>query len=158
MESIRSVLTINYMHASRDYIRLRRLHINPSDRINKSPFLRTRIFFAGGGRNRLSHCGVRSSAALNIPRMLIHSRIASISYTKKTERTPFGIRSVLSMGYKKDIFCVLNKVSNSNAKSRHSRGYHQFRRNCISSMRSIVYHQAADRCTLKRDEIQPQRG
>ena len=53
-------------------------------------------------------------------------------------------------------FC--NKVSNSNAKSRHSRGYHQFRRNCISPTRSVVYHQAADRCTLKRDEIQPQRG
>ena len=35
------------------------------------------------------------------------------------------------------------------------RVYHQFRRNCISSTRSVVYHQAAGRCTLARDEIQP---
>ena len=42
--------------------------------------------------------------------------------------------------------------------SRQRRVYHQFRRNCISPTRSVVYHQAADRCTLKRDEIQPQRG
>ena len=27
-----------------------------------------------------------------------------------------------------------------------------------TSMRSIVYHQAADKCTLTRDEMQPQRG
>ena len=39
----------------------------------------------------------------------------------------------LSMGDKKDIFAFCNKVSNSNAKSRHSRGYHQFRRNCPST-------------------------
>ena len=28
----------------------------------------------------------------------------------------------------------------------------------ISSMRSIVYHQAAEKCTLARDEIQPRRA
>ena len=31
-------------------------------------------------------------------------------------------------------------------------------RNCISSTRSVVYHQAAGEYTLKRDEIQPRRG
>ena len=40
------------------------------------------------------------------------------------------------------------------SQSRRRRVYHQFRRNCISSMRSIVYHQAAGRCTLARDDIQ----
>ena len=34
------------------------------------------------------------------------------------------------------------------------RGYHQFRRNCISSKRSFVYHQAAGGYTLTRDEMQ----
>ena len=43
-------------------------------------------------------------------------------------------------------FC--NKVSNSNAKSRHSRGYHQFRRNCISPTRSVVYHHCEKKCSL----------
>jgi len=31
-------------------------------------------------------------------------------------------------------------------------------KHCISPTRSVVYHQAAGRCTLKRDEIQPRRG
>ena len=146
------------MHASRDYIRLRRLHINPSDRINKSPFLRTRICFAGGGRNRLSHCGVRSGAALNIPRMFIHSRIASISYTKK-QNGHLAISVLFCLWATKKIFLpFLRMNSNSCINHGESRVYHQFRRNCISSKRSFVYHQAADRCTLKRDEIQPQRG
>ena len=43
---------------------------------------------------------------------------------------------------------------NPRTKSRRRRAYHQFRRNCISSMRSIVYHQAAGKYTLARDEIQ----
>ena len=33
--------------------------------------------------------------------------------------------------------------------------YHQFHRNCISSKRSFVYHQVAERYTLMRDDIQP---
>jgi len=50
------------------------------------------------------------------------------------KNTPLDLRGVFFMyrGYKKDIFLFCIKVSNSNAKSRHSRGYHQFRRNCIS--------------------------
>ena len=59
---------------------------------------------------------------------------------------------------KKIFSAVLRMNSNPHINHGESRVYHQFRRNCISSMRSIVYHQAADRCTLKRDEIQPQRG
>ena len=38
--------------------------------------------------------------------------------------------------------------------SRRRRVYNQFRRNGISSTRSVVYHQAAGGCTLTRDEIQ----
>ena len=44
------------------------------------------------------------------------------------------------------------------SQSRRRRVYHQFRRNCISSTRSVVYHQAAGKYTLARDEIQPHRG
>ena len=33
--------------------------------------------------------------------------------------------------------------------------YHQFRRNCISSTRSVASHQVAERYTLMRDDIQP---
>ena len=42
------------------------------------------------------------------------------------------------------------------SQSRRRRVYHQFRRNCISSMRSIVYHQAAEdeKYTRARDDIQ----
>ena len=40
------------------------------------------------------------------------------------------------------------------SQSRRRRVYHQFRRNCISSTRSVVYHQAAGKYTLSRDEIQ----
>ena len=56
-------------------------------------------------------------------------------------------------------------------KSRRSLVYHQFRRNCISSTRSVASHQAAGNTafgwwyaptamiyTLTRDDIQPQRG
>ena len=42
----------------------------------------------------------------------------------------------------------------SASKSRRSLVYHQFRRNCISSTRSVASHQAAGGCTLTRDEIQ----
>ena len=43
----------------------------------------------------------------------------------------------------KKIFSVLLRM-NSNSRKNHgeSRVYHQFRRNCISSKRSFVYHQA----------------
>ena len=52
---------------------------------------------------------------------------------KKTSDTS----EVLYIGYEKDIFAVCNKDSNSNTKSRRRR----------------VYHQAAGKCTLARDEI-----
>ena len=38
--------------------------------------------------------------------------------------------------------------------SRRSLVYHQFRRNCISSTRSVVYHHCESKCTLLRDEMQ----
>ncbi len=34
--------------------------------------------------------------------------------------------------------------------------YHQFRRNWISPTRSVESHQAAEKCTLLRDDIQPE--
>ena len=67
----------------------------------------------------------------------------------KKQASPNDETCFLAMGYKKDIFAFCNKVSNSNAKSRRSRGYHQFRRNCISSKRSFVYHHCEKKCSLR---------
>ena len=55
----------------------------------------------------------------------------------------------LYMGYEKDIFMVCIKDSNPNAKSRRRRVYHQFRRNCISSKRSFVYHHCEKKCSVR---------
>ena len=51
----------------------------------------------------------------------------------KIKNRPQGSVLILYKGYEKDIFAFFNKVSNSNEKSRWEP--------CISSMRSIVYHQ-----------------
>ena len=76
----------------------------------------------------------------------------------KTADTRMGICCFCLWATKKIFSEVLRMNSNSYINHGESRVYHQFRRNCISSKRSFVYHQAADKCTLKRDEIQPQRG
>ena len=55
---------------------------------------------------------------------------------------------------KKIFFAVYNKDSNSRTQSRREACISSRRKPCISSTRSVEYHQAADRCTLKRDEIQ----
>jgi len=70
-----------------------------------------------------------------------------------TEHRFYCVRAI-----KKIFSAVLRMNLNSCINHGESRVYHQFRRNCISPTRSVEYHQAADRCTLKRDEIQPQRG
>ena len=64
----------------------------------------------------------------------------------------------MAIGYKKDIFGTFAYEFELLHKSRRSRVYHQNEVLHIINSAGIVYHQVADRCTLKRDEIQPQRG
>jgi len=53
-------------------------------------------------------------------------------------------------GAMKKVFSVLLRM-NSDSYINHgeSRVYHQFRRNCISSKRSFVYHHCEKKCSLR---------
>ena len=53
------------------------------------------------------------------------------------------------MGYEKDIFGSLRMNSNPHINHGESRVYHQFRRNCISSKRSFVYHHCEKKYSLR---------
>ena len=55
--------------------------------------------------------------------------------------------------YQHEVLYIINSARNCISSTR-SVVYHQFRRNCISSTRSVVYHQAAGEYTPARDEMQ----
>ena len=78
--------------------------------------------------------------------ILINSKQKTVSKKiRPLSRTDF----CLSMGYEKDIFGSLRMNSNPHINHGESRVYHQFRRNCISSKQSFVYHYCEKKCSLR---------
>ena len=97
---------------------------------------------------------------LNINKKQIISCCERLSAFIILMRRPlYCVLSFLERIYKSEVFDFLPMCSNHYILNRGEAVYIiNSARNCISSTRSVVYHQAAGRYTLARDEIQPQKG
>gem|GEM_PF-6175304 len=73
--NIRFLIKNSFIHASTTFF-----IIIPQKENNRNLISKLRLFFGGELGIRLSHCGARSGAALDVPRTSIHSRAASNPY------------------------------------------------------------------------------
>ena len=93
--------------------------------------------------NRIGRTKNRQASVMLVGFLLVQYYL--FTKTRWRPSTPFTNQYAI----KKIFSAVLRMNSNSYINHGESRVYHQFRRNCISSKRSFVYHHCEKKCSLR---------
>ena len=96
--------------------------------------------------------GSLGQGRLFLPPAVIHSRPVRLPFFFNSTKTKEQVAPALLFwlwATKKIFSPSLRMTLNSHINHGESRVYHQFRRNCISSKRSFVYHHCEKECSLR---------